>query len=94
VAAESIEPSDEEVLEALEQAAPSERTSAKKLLERMKSAGRLDAFKAELAQRKALDLLAESAKPITVEQAQARDKLWTPGASTEQRSAQLWTPGS
>jgi trigger factor len=94
VEAESIEPSEAELLEALEQAAPSERTSAKKLLERMKSAGRLDAFKTELAQRKALDLLAESAKPITVEQAQARDKLWTPGASTEERSAQLWTPGS
>jgi trigger factor len=94
VAAESIEPSEDEVLEALEQAAPSERTSAKKLLERMKSAGRLDAFKAELAQRKALDLLADSAKPITVEQAQARDKLWTPGADPSERTSQLWTPGS
>jgi trigger factor len=94
VAAESIEPTEEEVLEALEEAAPSEQTSAKKLLERMKSAGRLDTFKAELANRKALDLLAESATPITVEQAQARDKLWTPGADAEERSQQLWTPGS
>jgi trigger factor len=94
VGAEGIEPSEEEVLEALEQAAPSERTSAKKLLERMKSAGRLDAFKAELAQRKALDVLAGSAKPITVAQAQARDKLWTPGAAAAERSSQLWTPGS
>jgi len=94
VAAESIEPSEDEVLEAVEEAAPSEQTSAKKLLERMKSAGRLDTFKAELANRKALDLLAESATPITVEQAQARDKLWTPGAGAEERSQQLWTPGS
>ena len=94
VAAESIEPSEEEVLESLEQAAPSERTSAKKLLERMKSAGRLDAFKAELSQRKALDLLTDSAKPITVAQAQARDKLWTPGAESGERPSQLWTPGS
>jgi trigger factor len=94
VAAESIEPSEDELLEALEQAAPSERTSAKKLLERMRSAGRLDAFTAELAQRKALDLLAESATPISVEQAQARDKLWTPGADAGERPAQLWTPGS
>ena len=94
VEAEGVEPSDDELLEALEQAAPSERTSAKKLLERMKSAGRLDAFKAEIAQRKALDLIAESAKPISVEQAQARDKLWTPGTDAEERSTQLWTPGS
>jgi len=63
VEAESIEPSDDEVLAALEEAAPQERTSAKKLLERMKSAGRLDSLKADLAQRKALDLLAESAEP-------------------------------
>ena len=94
VAAESIEPSEDEVLAALEQAAGPERTSAKKLLERMKSAGRLDVFKAELAQGKALDLLAESAKPITVAQAQARDKLWTPGADDEGRTSELWTPGS
>jgi trigger factor len=94
VAAESIEPSDDEVLEALEEVAPSERTSAKKLLERMKSAGRLDSFKDELANRKALDLLTGSATAITVEQAQARDKLWTPGADAEERSQQLWTPGS
>jgi trigger factor len=93
-AAESIEPTEEELLEALEQAAPSERTSAKKLLERMRSGGRLDAFKAELAQRKALDLLADSAMPITIEQAQARDKLWTPGADAGERASQLWTPGS
>jgi trigger factor len=82
------------VLEALEEAAPSERTSAKKLLERMKSAGRLDSFKAELANRKALDLLTDSATAITVEQARARDKLWTPGSDPEERPQQLWTPGS
>jgi trigger factor len=94
VAAESIEPSDDEVLAALEEAAPSEQTSAQKLLDRMRSAGRLDAFKAELAQRKALEFLTESATPITVEQAQARDKLWTPGAGAEQPAGELWTPGS
>jgi trigger factor len=94
VAAESIEPSEDEVLEALEQVAPGEGTSPKKLLDRMRSAGRLDAFKAELAQRKALDLLAESATAITVEQAQAREKLWTPGAEPETPAEPLWTPGS
>jgi trigger factor len=94
VAAEEVEPSEDEVLEALEQAAGPERTSPRKLLERMRSAGRLEAFKAELAQRKALDLITESAKPISVDQAQARDKLWTPGREAEGRSSQLWTPGS
>jgi trigger factor len=76
---EGIEATEEEVLEAVEQASPDGRTSPKKLLERMKSTGRLDAFKADLAQRKALDLVADSAKPISVGQAEAREKLWTPG---------------
>jgi trigger factor len=95
VEAEGIEPTDEEVLEAVEEAAGegSGRTSPKKLLERLKSTGRLESLKEDLAQRKAIDLVAESAKPISIEQAQARDKLWTPG--DERASAgQLWTPGS
>jgi trigger factor len=95
VEAEGIEPTDEEVLEAVEEAAGEGqgRMSPKKLLERLKSTGRLESLKEDLAQRKAIDLVAESAKPISIDQAQARDKLWTPGA--ERASAgQLWTPGS
>jgi trigger factor len=95
VEAEGIEPGDDEILEAVEQAAGEgpQRTSPKKLLERLKSSGQLDQLKQDLAQRKALDLVAESAKPITVEQAEARDKLWTPGAE-EGSGGRLWTPTS
>jgi trigger factor len=64
VDAEGIVPSDEEVMEAVERAAPSEGTSAKKLYERLKNAGRLESLQDDLAQRKALDLVAESAKPV------------------------------
>jgi trigger factor len=96
IEAESIEPSDDEVLEAVEEAAGDgqDRVSPKKLMERLKSSGRIDQLKQDLAQRKALDLIADSAKPITIEQAQARDKLWTPGSEEQGSSAQLWTPSS
>ena len=99
IEAEGIEPSDDEVFEAVEQAAGEGggRVSPKKLLERLKSTGRLDSLKQDLAQRKALELVAESAKPISIEQAQARDKLWTPGDSERAKSGstgQIWTPGS
>jgi trigger factor len=96
VEAEGIEASDEEALESLERAAAADGTSPKKLLERLRSSGRLDSLKAELAQRKAIDRIADSAKPISVEQAQARDKLWTPGADEPEKagSGGLWTPGS
>jgi trigger factor len=93
VEAEGIEPTDEEVLEAVEGAA-GERTSPKKLLARLRSTGRIDALKEDLAQRKALEIVAESAKPISIEQARARDKLWTPGQSEGRASGQLWTPST
>jgi trigger factor len=96
--AEGIEPTEEEILEAVEQAAGDgpRGTSPKKLLERLKSSGRLDALKDDLAQRKALDLVAGSAKPISIEQAQARDKLWTPESESAKSgtSGRLWTPAS
>jgi trigger factor len=95
IEAEGIEPSDDEVMEVVEQAAGegSSRVSPKKLLERLKSSGRIDTVREDLAQRQALDLVADSAKPITIEQAQARDKLWTPGSDEPSgSSSQLWTP--
>jgi hypothetical protein len=40
-------------------------------------------------------VVADSATPISVEQAKARDKLWTPGSEDPgSGSGQLWTPGS
>jgi trigger factor len=78
VEAEGIEPTEEEMLEALEHPAEHESTTPAKLLERLKSANRLDSFKEDLATRRAVELLAEEATPITVEQAEARGKLWTP----------------
>ena len=96
VEAEGIEASDEELLESLERAAAADSTSPKKLLERLRSSGRIDSLREELAQRKAIDRIADAAKAISVEQAQARKKLWTPGADDPEKAAasDLWTPGS
>jgi trigger factor len=103
VEAEGIEPTEEELREALEHSAEHENTTPEKLMERLEQAGRLDALRADLATRKAVDLLAESATPIEAERAKAREKLWKPGdreegaaagePSSEQRG-KLWTPGS
>ena len=79
VEAEGIKPSEEEVMEAVESAAPSEGTSPKKLYERLRNAGRLEQLEDDLAQRNALDLVADSAQAITVEQARERGKLFTSG---------------
>jgi len=97
VEAEGIEPTEEELLEAVAPSAEQQGASPKKLVERLRSAGRLDELTRDLATRKAVDLIAESATPISVEQAEARGKLWTPasGAAEGQGGRQpLWTPGS
>ena len=62
------------------------RTKVEKLLERLRSDGRLDRVREDVATRQALDLLVREAKPISVEQAKAREKLWTPGKEGEQTS--------
>ena len=100
VEAEKIEPTDEQVREALEPTAERQGTTAEKLFEQLESAGRLDRVRTEVATRQAVELLVAEAKPISVEQAKARKKLWTPGKEAEETgdprasSGQLWTPGS
>lgn len=88
VEAESIEPSDEELAEALAPTAAREGQQPAKLLERVRKAGTLDALRDDVATRKAMDLLAERAKPISPEQAAARERLWVPeSAKGESRPA-------
>jgi trigger factor len=100
VEAEGIEVGDDELLASLRAATQGPgrpETSERKLqkaLDRAKAEGRDDVLREDIAMRKAVDLMVESAKPITVEQAQARDKLWTPGKETSESDKQIWTPGS
>jgi trigger factor len=96
IEAEGIEPSEGDVLDALQATAAREGTTPEKLRDRLEKAGRLDDLREDLAQRAAIDLLANEATPISVEQAKARDKLWTPekGAAGEGAPARLWTPGT
>ena len=95
VQTEGIEPSDDEVLQALEPTAQRAGSPATELLEQLRKADRLQQVREEVANRQALELVVREAKPISVEQAKARDKLWTPGKEgDEQRAGQLWTPGS
>jgi trigger factor len=95
VEAEGIVPSDDEVRAAVEQAAGEEGTSPRRLMDRLRSTGRLDQLRADLAQRAAMELLTESATAISVDQAKAREALWTPGSEGEAPAGgRLWTPGS
>ncbi len=92
-AAEAIEIADEELVEALEHSAEHERTTPQKLLERLRQNGREKMLVEDLKARKAIELVAESAKPIPLEQAEAREQIWTPEKEKE-KAGKLWTPDS
>jgi trigger factor len=91
--AEAIEVSDEEMVEALEHSAEHERTTPEKLLERLRENGRDAMVREDIQVRKAIDVVADSAKPIPLEQAEAREKIWTPEKEKEEKG-ELWTPDS
>jgi trigger factor len=99
VAAEQIEVSDEELLAALASTAEREGMEPAKLLEELRGAGRLEDLREEEAARRAVELVAERATPISVGQAQARERLWTPEQERAEEPAGaatpggLWTPG-
>lgn len=105
VEAEGIEPSEEDVLEALRVPAEDEGVAPEKVLEDLRRAGRLDEVREELAARQAIDLIAEHSTPIPLERARAREKLWTPEGEAAAKGKQapeaaggkaggeLWTPG-
>lgn len=90
---EGIEPSEEELLEALAHPAEHERTTPEKLLKRLRESGRDAMVRDDIRFRKAIDLVAEHARPIPKEQAEAREKIWTPEKEREEKG-ELWTPGA
>jgi len=102
--AEGIEPSDDELLEAL---GPGEGDNdPRKMLERLRQSGRDELLREEVRLRKAADLVVDAATSIPHEQAAAREAIWTPdkprpqdepGAGDEaeeaSKPAKIWTPG-
>jgi trigger factor len=105
VEAEAIDPTEQELHDALAPVAYRDGAEPAELVERLRKAGRLDQLREDVATRQALERLVAEAKPISVDQAKARDALWTPGKdeadgpSTEGNPAgsaggKLWTPGS
>jgi len=80
-----------------EQAAEAEEDPDESVERLMADPATLTALRQDLAAQRALDVVVEHAKPITAEQADAKQKLWTPEKETAQsgaKSSQIWTPGS
>ena len=81
VDAEGIEATDDELLDALREATPgADEKALRKALAQLEKDGRLAVLREDVAMRKAVDLVAEHAKPIEPDLAAARKKIWTPGS--------------
>jgi trigger factor len=91
--AEEIEVSEEELVEALAHPAEHERTTPEKLLKRLRESGRDAMIRDDIRFRKAIDVVAEAAVPIPLEQAEAREQIWTPEKERKEAGS-LWTPDS
>jgi trigger factor len=107
--AEGIEISEEEMLTALADSPDHEghEHDPAEMLDRLRETGRDALLREDLRLRAAIDFIVEHAKPIPLERAEARERLWTPEKEAERKAEEpegsaaeagepgkLWTPGS
>ncbi|HWJ45531.1 MAG TPA: hypothetical protein VNR63_09100, partial [Gaiellaceae bacterium] len=89
-----IEVSDEEVKELIREQAEAAGEDPEQVIEDLWQHGRQEDLRDDLRLRAALDRLAAEVKPIPLEQAEAREAIWTPDKETAPAETKLWTPGN
>ncbi len=93
--AEAFEITEEEMLDALQIPPGHEdhgHPEPEEQLAEMRESGRVGLLESDLRMRKALEAIAENAKPIPLEAAEAREQIWTPEKEREEKGG-LWKPG-
>jgi trigger factor len=85
-----IQVSDEEVEEAFRE----RFDEPDKVIEQARAAGAYETERETLRLARALDRVVAEVKPIPPEQAEARERIWTPEKEKPQEETKLWTPGS
>jgi trigger factor len=89
-----IEVSDDEVKQLVREQAESAGEDADKVIEDLWHHGRHEDLREDLRLRAALDRVAAEVKPIPIEQAEAREAIWTPDKEKPEQETKLWTPGN
>jgi trigger factor len=89
-----IEISDEQVKDLIREQAEAAGEDADQVIEDLWQHGRQEDLREDLRLRAALDRVAAEVKPIPLEQAEARDAIWTPDKESEPAATKLWTPGT
>jgi trigger factor len=89
-----IEVSDDEVKALVREQAEASGEDAEQVIDDLWQHGRHEDLREDLRLRAALDRVASEVKPIPVEQAEAREAIWTPDKEKAEPETKLWTPGS
>jgi trigger factor len=89
-----IEVSDDEVKALVREQAEAAGEDPEQVIEDLWQHGRQEDLREDLRLRAALDRVASEVKPIPIEQAEAREAIWTPDKEKADPETKLWTPGS
>ena len=89
-----IEISDDDVKALIREQAEESGDDPDQVIEDIWSHGHQESLREDLRLRAALDRLVADVKPISLDLAEARDKLWTPDKENTEPEKKLWTPGS
>ncbi|MBA2383467.1 MAG: trigger factor [Actinobacteria bacterium] len=87
-----IQVSDDEVKELVRAQAGAAGEDPDEVIEELWSHGRQEDLREDLRLRAALDRVAAEVKPIPLEQAEAREAIWTPDKEKPEQETKLWTP--
>jgi trigger factor len=89
-----LEIPDEDVEALIREEAEAGGDDPEEIIQRMRDAGGFEDLREDLRLRAALDRVASEVRRIPLEQAQAREQIWTPEKEKTQTPTKLWTPGS
>ena len=84
---------DDEVKSLIREQAEASGDDPEQVIEDIWAHDQQEALREDLRLRAALDRLAADVTPISVELAEARDKLWTPEKENTEPEKKLWVPG-
>lgn len=90
IEAENVSATDEELEEAIAPYAAQEKISVKKAWQKLESRGQLDALRRDIAESKAVDLLVEKAKAISVDDAKKAGTPYTPSRAEQDENPGFW----
>jgi trigger factor len=91
--AENISLTDDDVAEQIRTDAAEMGRDPDELIAEVRNGGAMETLREDMRLKRAVDVMVSGANPIPMEQAEAREKIWTPGEEKPDPGSKLWKPG-